>query len=151
MALIDDQDAAKELCDDWEGARLMLRRMAIHVRGALIGLYQGGLAEAVYSLPLLLACDVLKQALLRAKAQYHFKGSTLGQLMAGARSVAAISWVDHAALSTAIDHRNQIAPDGKQFPPETCLADMAAIEAQLIAWDIVKGDAPNLDDAINDR
>jgi hypothetical protein len=36
-------------------------------------------------------------------------------------------------------------------PPETCLSDMKAIETQLIAGDIVKGGAPSLDDAVNDR
>jgi hypothetical protein len=151
ITLIADQGAAKELRDEWEGARLMLRRMGRHVRGAFVRIPQLGLAHAVYNLPLLLACDVLKQALVKAKAHYHFKGSTLGQLMAGARSVPAISWVDHAALLTAIEHRNAIAHDGKLFAPETCLADMTAIETQLIAWSIVKGDAPNLEDAINDR
>jgi uncharacterized protein with HEPN domain len=71
--------------------------------------------------------------------------------MEGARSEPAITWVDYAALRTAIAHRNAIAHDGELLPAETCLSDMAAIEKQLIAWDIVKSDAPNLDDAINHR
>ena len=152
MTLVTDESAIQELQQDWEGARLMLRRMGRHVRGASIGIYQPGLAESVYSLPLLLACDVLEQVLLKAKMHYGFKsqGSSLGRLIEGARSESAITWRDYAALQTAIAHRNAIAHDGELFASEICLSDMAAIERQLLAWDILNEDAANLDDAIND-
>jgi hypothetical protein len=47
--------------------------MGRHVRGVFARITQPGLGHVVYNLPLLLACDVLQQALLKAKAHYGFK------------------------------------------------------------------------------
>src|ERR1017187_9763197 len=99
--MLTDPSAVQELKEEWEGARLMLRNMCRHVRGAFFGMRQPGLAHVVYNLPLLLACDVLEQALLKAKERYRFKsGSSLGRLMEGAKSEPAITWVDYPALET---------------------------------------------------
>jgi hypothetical protein len=83
--LISTPRAQEELRADWEGAGRMRARMARHVSGAFVGLPQPGLAHAVYNLPLLLAFDVLKEALLQARAEKRFdsRSETLGGLMLG--------------------------------------------------------------------
>jgi hypothetical protein len=153
VAQITDELGVQHLQGEWEGARLMLRRMGRHVRGAFAGIPQPGLAHVVYNLPLLLACDVLEQTLLKLRVQYGFKSksSSLGHLLEGARTESDITFVVYPALNIAFNHRNAVAHDGELLSPEQCLADIAAIETQLMPWGVLRSDAPNMDSAINDR
>jgi hypothetical protein len=88
----------------------------------------------VYNLPLLLAFDVLKQALLSARdeGQFACRRSQLGDLMDSAKS--RLNWIDWDYLREGVRRRNEVAHDGKLFPAEQCLKDIAGVESQLVAW-----------------
>ena len=139
-----EPSADEALRDAWAGAERMRARMQAHVIGAFARIPQVGLAHAIYNLPLLLACDVLRQALAHQKRQRLFKakGNSLGQLMESARD--ALQWIDYEGMRQVVVRRNAIAHDGLLFEAEVCLADIARIEAQLRAWGILNSDAATL-------
>jgi len=129
----------------------MRARMMRHVSGAFAGLPQPGLAQASYNLPLLLAFDVLKQALMQAEAEDHFhsESDALGALMAAAKDK--IEWIDYDALFEAEARRNAIAHDGKLFDADVCLRDIESIENQLHAWNVLQGEIRDVDSYIIDE
>jgi hypothetical protein len=140
MALISDPAAIAELRTEWEGAGRMRARMLRHVRGAFARLPQPGLADVVYNIPVLLAFDVLNQALRAIQRQIGFRSASnsLGHLMDGAKD--AITWIDYPAMLAAKNRRNEIAHDGKLHPADVCLSDIANVEKQLHAWNVLHGD-----------
>jgi len=140
VSLLSDPGAIAELRDEWEGAGRMRARMMRHVRGAFARLPQPGLAHVVYNLPVLLAFDVLEQALAQIQRQTGFPSASgsLGHLMEGAKD--AIPWIDYPALLAGKNRRNEIAHDGKLHTCEVCLADIENVEKQLHAWNILQGD-----------
>jgi hypothetical protein len=136
---------------EWQGADKMRTRMVRHVLGGFMGLRQLGLPDAIYNLPLLLAVEVLKKTLQRAKAQYGFESDSwsFADLMAGSRAV--LTYENYSALWAAMQRRNAIAHNGELFPAQVCLEDIANIEKQLYAWQLVsKVRDPEKYDAIDD-
>jgi hypothetical protein len=138
----------EKLKSEWTGVVLMRNRMKRIVMFAFVGgspgsgfsaLAVSAVRDIVYNLPLLLAFDVLKQALAEAKNENLFVCSGnrpgLTQLMhCGKHS---LPWIDWDALLKGIQHRNAIAHDGELFDQEQCLQDIASVETQLLAWDII--------------
>ena len=131
--------AVAELRSEWTGVVKMRDRMKTVVivtfaGGALTG---SALRNIVYNLPLLLAFDVLKQALAKAIDEDLFEcsKSSLGALMkCGKRS---LPWIDWDTLKKGVGRRNEVAHDGKLFDGKQCLQDIASVEAQLLAWEII--------------
>lgn len=128
--------AALALRAEWNGVVRMRERMQTLVcvtfaSGAITG---PALAKVVYNLPLLLAFDVLRQALLTARDEGQFKcrRGQLGDLMDSARS--SLSWLDWDSLRAGVRRRNEVAHDGQLFDSDQCIRDIANVEAQLIAW-----------------
>ena len=93
--------------------------------------------NVVYNLPFLLAFDVLKRALLRAKDEGCFTGSRrhLGGLMESAKT--ALPWNDWQGLREAVKRQSEVARIGKLLGDIQCLQDIANIEAQLVAWGVI--------------
>ena len=93
--------------------------------------------DILYNLPLRLAFEVLKKALLQAKAEGLIPTSQqrLSDLMDSA--VTSLPWTNWQALREAVRRRNQVVYEGKLLGNEQCLRDIADVEAQLIAWRII--------------
>ena len=124
---------------EWSGAERMLARM----RG-IVGVTVGSnpatadpLARVVYNLPLLLAFEALRGALIAARDTGYFAcGSDYpGPLMDAARD--ALLWLDWQALRDGLRRRNRVAHDGDLYGADQCIADVQCVEAQLAGWGII--------------
>ena len=126
----------KELRSEWTGVVRQRERMKF----AIMGIFAGGspgsgisaraafkVKDIVYNLPLLLAFDVLKQALDAARKEKLFAcpGTTLGKLMWCGRD--ALTWIDWDALKKGVEHRNEVAHDGKIFGEEEYLQEIEVV------------------------
>ena len=124
---------------EWAGVVRMRERMKLLVTATFAGgaFTAPALANVVYNLPLLLAFDVLKQVLLQARddGQFTCSRGQLGHLMDSAK--VALPWIDWESLREGVRRRNEVAHDGKLFESAQCLQDIANIEAQLVAWDVI--------------
>jgi len=100
--------------------------------------------DVLYNLPLILAFNVLAQALLLAKDEglISSSGTQLEDLMDGAKT--AISWLDWHYLRDGIQLRNEVSQNSKLFGDLLCLRYIAHIEEQLIAWGIIAPGEPVL-------
>ena len=136
-------NAVAELKSEWAGVVKMRDRMKTVVivtfaGGALTG---SALRDIVYNLPLLLAFDVLKQTLTKAKYEGLLKcpkkTSSLGGLMKCAEHSLSIQWIDWDTLHEGKCRRNAVAHDGELFGQKQCLQDIASVEDQLRAWKII--------------
>ncbi len=132
-------EAVAELQEEWAGVVKMRDQMKTVVTvtfagGALTGTR---LRSIIFNLPLLLAFDVLKQTLAKAKAEKLFKckGDSLGALMDCAGQT--LEWTNWKKMDEAKDRRNEIAHDGALFDQKQCLKDIDSIENQLSAWKII--------------
>jgi hypothetical protein len=140
MQMILSPSTVEELRSAWTGVVQMRERMKTIVivtfaGGALTG---PTLRNVVYNLPLLLAFDVLKQVLAEARDEKLFVCSPraqLGELMECGKE--SLSWIDWGNLREGVRRRNSVAHDGKLFDGKQCLQDIANVEAQLLAWEIV--------------
>ncbi len=136
--------ASAVLSSEWTGVIRMCDRMKLLV----IATFAGGaitgtaLRNVVYNLPLLLALDVLKQALVQARDEKLFACSRtqLGDLMESARD--SLPWIDWKGLREGVRRRNEVAHDGKLVDSEQCIQDIASVEAQLVAWGVIDADQP---------
>lgn len=130
----------EELRSAWTGVVQMRERMKTIVvvtfaGGALTG---STLRDVAYNLPLLLAFDVLKQALAEAANEKLFVCSpraTLGKLMDSGKD--SLSWIDWENLREGVRRRNAVAHDGVLVDGKQCLQDIDSVEAQLFAWKIL--------------
>ena len=100
----------------WSGAERMLARM----RGMVVSAGSdpptaGNFARIAYNLPLLLAFDAMRGALLAARNAGHFAcgNDHLGPLMDAAKN--ALPWIDWQALRDGVRRRNRIAHDGELY------------------------------------
>jgi hypothetical protein len=93
--------------------------------------------DMLYNLPCLLAFDVLKRVLLQASEAGQAIGSqgSLSELMESAKT--SLPWIDWHSLREAVNRQNKVAREGKLFGDIQCLDDIAVVETQLIAWDII--------------
>ena len=93
--------------------------------------------DVLYNLPFLLAFEVLKQVLLQARAAGLITGSgqRLADLIESSKS--SLPWMDWDGLHQAMNRRNEVLQEGKLCGDAQCLADIAAIEAQLAAWAVI--------------
>ena len=93
--------------------------------------------DLLYNLPFLLAFGVLKEALLQAREEGRFTSSRpqLGDLIDSAKN--SLQWIDWQCLREAVKRRNEVMQNGRLLGDVQCLQDIADVEAQLIAWDII--------------
>ena len=134
----------KEVKSAWDGVVRMRERMDhIQMMAFAGGLFGGGgagnaLRDVLYNLPLLLAFDVLKQALAAARDENLFNcaaRASLGKLMKCGKD--SLTWNDWKNLREGVRRRNAVAHDGELFGQKECQKDIASVEAQLIAWEII--------------
>ena len=113
--------------------------MQKQVVGAFVGLHGVGLSSILYNLPLLLAFDMLKTALERARDEKLFdcqgRHPGLSKLMECAKDK--LDWIDWNSLQEGVRRRNAIAHDGELYDSEQCLQDIENVEAQLVSWGVV--------------
>ena len=134
------------LQSEWES----VIRMREHVRHLVISTFaldpntSPVFDDNLYNLPWLLAFDVLKQALLQATVDGQLTGSEpiLDDLVEGTRT--SLSWNDWQGLREAVKRHNELAHQGKRFGDVQCLQDIADIEAQLVAWGVIKAAKPSV-------
>src|SRR5215217_2748543 len=93
--------------------------------------------DILYNLPLVLAFDVLTQALLLAREAGQFTSPRLqlDDLMDNAKT--ALPWVDWQCLRDGVKLRYEVAGAGRLFGDIQCLRYIAHVEKQLIAWNII--------------
>ena len=140
--MIVNTSSIPDLQVEWDGVIQMRERMKslVVVTFANGAITAPALAKVVYNLPLLLAFDVLKQALQQAKLDGRFScpRDQLGVLMDHAKPT--LPWIDWDRLREGVRRRNGVAHDGKLFDSHQCLQDIANVEAQLTAWGIINPD-----------
>lgn len=138
--MIVNSSSLEALQVEWAGAVRMRERMKLLVTATFAGgaFTAPTLANVIYNLPLLLAFDVLKQVLLQAREDGRFTCSRgqLGPLMDSAK--VALPWIDWESLREGVRRRNEVAHDGELFESTQCLQDIANIEAQLVAWNVIR-------------
>ena len=124
---------------EWQTVVQMRERMQEIVTStfALDASTSPAFGDILYNLPLRLAFDVLKKALLQAKAEGLIPTSQqrLADLMDSATT--SLPWNNWRSLREAVKRRNEVVFEGKLLGDEQCLQDIADIEAQLTAWGIV--------------
>lgn len=137
--MIVDPNSLATFQAEWQGVIQMRERMRHLVVStfAFDAKKSPAFGDLFYNLPFLLAFDVLKQVLLQAREEGLFTASRhrLSDLMDSAKG--ALSWVDWQHLHEAVKRRNEVAHNGKLFGDIQCLQDIADIEAQLVAWNII--------------
>jgi hypothetical protein len=124
---------------EWDGAV----RMRDRVRHLVISTFafdakkSPAFGDLLYNLPFLLAFSVLKEVLLQAREEGRFTSSRpqLGDLIDSAKN--SLPWIDWQCLREAVKRRNEVMQNGKLLGDVQCLQDIADVEAQLIAWDII--------------
>jgi hypothetical protein len=86
---------------------------------------------------LLLAFNVLERVLqaLKKQRQIPSHGERLGELMDTLQGDP--SWLEWSVLRDGERRRHAIDHDGELFPGVECLADIAAVEEQLGAWQLL--------------
>ena len=135
--------AVEDLSSEWTGVVRMRERMKLYVVASLAGGVLGGGGppgiRVLYNLPLLLAFDVFKQVLSRARDEKLFdrpgKRPGLTRLMECGKD--SLPWIDWCALREGVGRRNAVAHDGELFEGALCLDDISNVEAQLVAWEII--------------
>lgn len=139
MPMLLSPTAVAELRAEWIGVVQMRDRMKTLVTvtfatGALTG---PALRNVVYNLPLLLAFDVLKQALAKARDESLFVCSRnqLGDLIECGKD--SLPWIDWDVLREGVRRRNAVAHDGELIDGKQCLKDITSVEVQLVAWNII--------------
>ncbi len=131
--MITDPTVASTLRSEWDGVVKMRERMKLLVVATFAGgaITGRALANVLYNLPVLLAFDVLTQALAAMRDQGAFACSRnqLGHLMDGSKT--AVPWIDWDKLRAGVRRRNEIAHDGTLFDGSVCLQDVASVSDQF--------------------
>ncbi len=137
--MIVNPSAVTPLQVEWQGVlqmrsriqHLVLSTFAFDIRRS------PAFGDVLYNLPFLLAFEVLKQVLLQARAAGLITGSgqRLADLIESSKS--SLPWMDWDGLHEAMNRRNEVLQEGKLCGDAQCLADIAAIEAQLAAWAVI--------------
>jgi len=137
IAMFSPASVAK-LQSEWNGVVKMRERMKTM---AVVAFGSGAinavaLQGVLYNLPLLLAFDVLKQALVCAKNEGKFccKGTGLGALMKASRD--SLDWISWTKVHDGVGRRDMVAHDGELFSADQCLSDIELVENQLKAWGV---------------
>jgi len=137
MALITDVGALAAIGSEWSAAVTVRERMRNLMAGPVGSVADGALYSVVYNLPLLLAFNVLETVLqaLKKQRQIPGHGERLGELMDTFQGDP--SWLEWSVLRDGERRRHAIEHDGELFPGVDCLADIAAVEEQLAAWQLL--------------
>ena len=137
--MIKDPDCLRNLKEEWAGVSKMRDRMKMLLAATLAGgaFTAPALGGVVYNLPLLLAYDVLGQALrdLRDQGEFACKSNFLGQLVEASKT--RISWLDWQKVRDGVHLRNTVAHDGALHEAKVCWDAIAAVENQLSSWGII--------------
>jgi hypothetical protein len=134
-----DPAAIASITVEWSGAERMLARMRGMVGVAAVpGSFTAGpLSRVAYNLPLVLAFEALREALVSARDAGLFvcRSDYPGPLMDAARD--ALPWIDWQALRDGLRRRNRVAHDGELYGADQCIEDVERVEAQLTAWGVI--------------
>jgi hypothetical protein len=137
MSLITDQAALRAIRSEWSAVVRVRERMGKLMAGPVGSIADGALQSVVYNLPLLLAFNVLERVLqaLKKQRQIPGHGERLGELLDIFQGDP--SWLEWSVLRDGERRRHAIEHDGELFPGVDCLADIAAVEEQLAAWQLL--------------
>jgi hypothetical protein len=137
MPFITDQAALLAIRSEWSAVVRVRERMRKLMSGPVGSISDGALHSVVYNLPLLLAFNVLERVLqaLKKQRQIPGHGERLGELMDTLQGDP--SWLEWSVLRDGERRRHAIDHDGELFPGVECLADIAAVEEQLGAWQLL--------------
>ena len=137
MSFITDQAALVAIRSEWSAVVRVRERMRKLMTGPVGSISDGALQSVVYNLPLLLAFNVLEKVLqaLRKQRQIPGHGERLGELMDIFQGDP--SWLEWSVLRDGERRRHAIEHDGELFAGVDCLADIAAVEEQLEAWQLL--------------
>ena len=137
--MIENLNSLSTLQAKWHGVIRMRERMDQLVIStfAFDPITSPVFGNILYNLPLQLAFDVLRQALLQASTERQNIGcqAQLGDLMEDARY--SLRWIDWQCLREGVQRGYELAYNGKLFGDVQCLQDITNIEAQLLAWGIL--------------
>jgi hypothetical protein len=138
MPLITDHAALSTIRSEWSAVVTVRERMRKLMAGPVGSISDGALHSVVYNLPLLLAFNVLERVLRALKKQRQIPGHSeqLGDLMDVFQGDP--SWLEWSVLRDGERRRHAIEHDGELFSGVECLADIAAVEEQLSAWQLLE-------------
>jgi hypothetical protein len=138
MSLITDHTALWTIRSEWSAVVTVRERMRHLMAGPVGSIADGALHSVVYNLPLLLAFNVLERVLRALKKQRQIPGHSeqLGDLMDVFQGDP--SWLEWSVLRDGERRRHAIEHDGELFSGVECLADIAAVEEQLSAWQLLE-------------
>jgi hypothetical protein len=138
MSLITDHAALSSIRSEWSAVVTVRERMRRLMAGPVGSISDGALHSVVYNLPLLLAFNVLERVLRALKKQRQIPGHSerLGDLMDVFQGDP--SWLEWSVLRDGERRRHAIEHDGELFSGVECLADIAAVEEQLGAWQLLE-------------
>jgi hypothetical protein len=124
---------------EWDGVIRMRERIRhlVIFTFALDAKKSPAFGDVLYNLPLVIAFGVLKQVLQQARDQERSRDSQqpLDALMESAKT--SLPWIDWRCLRAAVKRQTEVSLEGKLFGDVQCLQDIAAIEAQLVAWGVI--------------
>jgi hypothetical protein len=116
--MVRDAAALTALREEWAGVVKMRERIKLLcISTFAFGAFTApAIGDMLYNLPLLLAFDVLGEALKQIKREGHFSGksSYVGPLMDSAKT--ALPWLDWTELREGVRRRNGVAHDGSFIP-----------------------------------
>ena len=106
------------------------------------GILGQAITELPYNLAFVFAYGVLHDVLgqLRDEGVFPCKRRELGALMAASQFV--LPWADYAQIDKGRDARNKLAHDAVVVPRGDTFTFVDAIEAELLAWQILTAPVP---------
>ncbi|MCB0027240.1 MAG: hypothetical protein KDE28_04995 [Anaerolineales bacterium] len=134
------------LRSEWASVRAFQSKIQRHLNASSIGIGSGGstheLRNISHNLTLLFAFSVLEKALKQMKIEglISAKRDSLGALMSASRNH--ISWLDYPLVDQARGDRNLVAHEQQLIERGTCWCYLDAIEAELVAWQVLSGPIP---------
>lgn len=104
----------------------------------------GTFRDLCFNLLLARAFSVLEDSLeeLRLQGTFSSKSRQLGRMMEASRST--VPWRDYDQINRARERRNQSIHDRVRLPHLECRDYLAAIERELVCWQIVASTQPEL-------
>lgn len=145
--MIKDQKEIENLRKEWSGVRNIQAKIQRHLNVGSVGAIGGvgsthELRNISHNLTLLFAFSVLEGALKQMHIEGMFKADNtrVGTLMYASQKV--ISWRNFSLVDQARKDRNKIAHDQEIFGREKCWSYLDAIEAELVAWQVVSAPIP---------
>ena len=146
---VNDPVALAKLRESWKRVRQIQDQIARNLASASSGVIGGGVSNEFrnlsYSVAVLFAFSVLEDTLkqLAKEGVLNPRNHGLKRLMKSSKKV--LPWVDYRQVNKGRKDRNKIAHMREFFPRGKCWGYINAIEQELTAWQVLKGQPINKD------